>query len=143
MSFLKSKTSGSAGSVDSAGSSSPPDSSALARRPDTILEPPSDEMQAGFVQLQGGHLDPTQSEGQPKEQSTDAAGEQPPALPDQPAAEAWQEATFAMGCFWGAEAVMGRVEGVLATRVGYVDGCEAVQCAFDPEQTSLPALIRR
>jgi small GTP-binding protein len=51
-------------------------------------------------------------------------------------------ATFAMGCFWGAEAVMGGADGVIATRVGYIDGCEVVQCRYSGEATTFDALLQ-
>jgi hypothetical protein len=54
-------------------------------------------------------------------------------------------ATFAMGCYWGAELAFQREPGVLATCVGHTGyesgGCnEAVQLLFDPRQTSYEAL---
>ena len=75
-------------------------------------------------------------------------------------AESGQEelATFAMGCFWGAELALQRVPGVLRTRVGYIGGtgdrptyrevsrgrtehAEAVQVAFDPKAISYADLL--
>ena len=54
-------------------------------------------------------------------------------------------ATFAMGCYWGAELAFQRTPGVIATCVGHTGyesgGCnEAVQLLFDPRQTSYEAL---
>jgi hypothetical protein len=51
-------------------------------------------------------------------------------------------ATFAMGCFWGAEVVMGGADGVIATRVGYIDGCEVVQCRYSTRATTFDALLK-
>jgi peptide-methionine (S)-S-oxide reductase len=59
-------------------------------------------------------------------------------------------ASFAGGCFWGVEAALSQLEGVRATRVGFMGGttespsytkvctgttghAEVVQCVFDPE----------
>ena len=57
-----------------------------------------------------------------------------------------RSATFGMGCFWGPEAVLGSLEGVVRTRVGYSGGktpdpsytsigdhTETVQVDYDPE----------
>ncbi|MDT8408787.1 MAG: peptide-methionine (S)-S-oxide reductase MsrA [Wenzhouxiangellaceae bacterium] len=67
-------------------------------------------------------------------------------------------ATFAAGCFWGPEARFHRLDGVVATQVGYTGGktanpdyrqvcsgqtghAEAVQVVFDPERISYEALL--
>jgi peptide-methionine (S)-S-oxide reductase len=69
-----------------------------------------------------------------------------------------QRATLAAGCFWGVEAALREVEGVVATRVGYTGGtiddpsyeqvcsdttghAEAVQVWFDPNVVSYDALL--
>lgn len=68
-------------------------------------------------------------------------------------------ATFAGGCFWCLESEVKELEGVKFTRSGYTGGptdnptykqittgksghAEAVQIAFDPQQTSYEALVR-
>src|SRR5690625_6006851 len=43
-----------------------------------------------------------------------------PLLGDKP--EHWQQACFAMGCFWGAERRFWELEGVKCTAVGYTGG---------------------
>ena len=67
-------------------------------------------------------------------------------------------AVFAMGCFWGAERIFWRLEGVYATAVGYAGGftenptyeetctgrtghTEAVLVVYDPEQISYRRLL--
>ena len=69
-----------------------------------------------------------------------------------------EKATFAAGCFWGVEAVFRRVEGVVATAVGYSGGnldnptyedvcsdttehAEVVVVEFDPAKVSYATLL--
>ena len=71
-----------------------------------------------------------------------------------------QEAIIAGGCFWGVEALMGELPGVLITEVGYTGGhvpepdydtvchedtghLEALRIVFDPQQCSYEALLKR
>ena len=73
----------------------------------------------------------------------------------------FQVATFALGCFWGAELAYMRTNGVVGTRVGYTNGvvathhptyndvcndgltqqCEAVQIIYDTSMVSYSTLI--
>ncbi len=69
-----------------------------------------------------------------------------------------EKATFAAGCFWGAEESFDGVSGVLATRVGYTGGtldnptyqqvcsgttghAEAVEITYDPAKISYTDLL--
>lgn len=50
-------------------------------------------------------------------------------------------ATLAMYCYWTGEATLGRVDGVLASRIGHWGGKEIVQVDYDPQRTSLDQLV--
>jgi methionine-S-sulfoxide reductase len=68
-------------------------------------------------------------------------------------------ATLACGCFWSKEYFLGKIPGVINTRVGYTGGCtphptyhqvctkttghaEAVEVTYDPNRLSFKALVR-
>jgi methionine-S-sulfoxide reductase len=76
-----------------------------------------------------------------------------------PYPEGTDVATFAMGCFWGAEKLFWQTPGVISTSVGYAGGAtpnptyqevcgaktghaEAVQVVFDPSRLSYEELLR-
>ena len=45
-------------------------------------------------------------------------------------------ARFSMHCYWIGEATVGRVDGVVRTRIGHFDGDEIVEVEYDPSVTS-------
>jgi hypothetical protein len=51
-------------------------------------------------------------------------------------------ATFAMHCFWAGEACLGAIDGVTATRAGFLDSREIVEVTFDPERLAYDTLLR-
>ncbi|GAA5481255.1 VPGUxxT family thioredoxin-like (seleno)protein, type 2 [Haloferula sargassicola] len=53
------------------------------------------------------------------------------------------EAVFAMGCFWSGEEKLGRIEGVLTTEAGYLDGHEVVRLTYDASRISTVDLIEK
>lgn len=80
-------------------------------------------------------------------------------LPKDDASSQYQVATFALGCFWGAELAFMRVPGVVGTKVGYTQGIkrnpsyeevcagttkhrEAVYVVYDPSVVSYTELIQ-
>lgn len=53
-----------------------------------------------------------------------------------------ETATFSMFCYWTGEATVGRVDGVVASRIGQWGGSEIVQVDFDPQRTDLSELAQ-
>lgn len=51
-----------------------------------------------------------------------------------------ETATFSMYCYWTGEATLGRVEGVVASRIGHWGGAEIVQVDYDPARTDVASL---
>jgi hypothetical protein len=63
------------------------------------------------------------------------------ALAAQPAAQpAPKTATFSMYCYWTGEATVGKVPGVVATRIGEFGGNEVVEVTYDPARTDVTRL---
>ena len=62
----------------------------------------------------------------------------PPAMEEPEVATA----TFSMYCYWTGEATVGRVDGVLASRIGHWGGDEILQVDYDPERTDPGELAR-
>lgn len=71
-----------------------------------------------------------------------------------PKREDTETATVALGCFWGPDAKLGAMDGVVRTRVGYAGGTtpeptyadigdhtEALQIEYDPERLSFADLL--
>lgn len=52
-----------------------------------------------------------------------------------------KEAVFAMYCFWTGEMELGRIDGVVTTESGFMDGREVTRVKYDPQVISLPQLI--
>ena len=59
------------------------------------------------------------------------------ALAAQPATKT---ATFSMYCYWTGEATVGKVPGVVATRIGEFGGNEVVEVTYDPARTDVVKL---
>lgn len=51
-------------------------------------------------------------------------------------------AAFAMFCFWDGEAKLGRLDGVLTTEAGWLDGREVVKLTYDPDKLAWADLVR-
>lgn len=54
-----------------------------------------------------------------------------------------EKAVFSMHCFWEGEAKLGGLDGVLATRTGFVDGKEVVEVTFDPSRLKSAMLLSK
>ena len=52
------------------------------------------------------------------------------------------QATFGMYCFWSGEKTFGKLDGVIATNVGYMGGSEVVTIQYDPSKIGLDELIK-
>ena len=70
------------------------------------------------------------------------AASAPAQEPDPAAHPATETATFSMYCYWTGEATLGRVDGVLASRIGHWGGREIVQVDYDPARTDVDELAR-
>lgn len=53
-----------------------------------------------------------------------------------------ETATFSMYCYWTGEATVGEVPGVVASRIGHLDGQEVVEVTYDPALTDVGELTR-
>ncbi|WP_395740126.1 VPGUxxT family thioredoxin-like (seleno)protein, type 2 [Prosthecobacter sp.] len=52
-----------------------------------------------------------------------------------------KQAVLAMYCFWTGEMELGRIDGVITTEAGFMDGKEVTLVRYDPQLISLPQLI--
>lgn len=52
-----------------------------------------------------------------------------------------KQAAFAMDCFWTGEMKLGKIEGVVTTEAGFINGREVTLTAYDPASISLARLI--
>ena len=50
-------------------------------------------------------------------------------------------ATFSMYWYWTGEATLGRVPGVLSSKIGHLSGSEIVEVEYDPAQTNLQEMV--
>ncbi|MEQ9503787.1 MAG: VPGUxxT family thioredoxin-like (seleno)protein, type 2 [Deltaproteobacteria bacterium] len=50
-------------------------------------------------------------------------------------------AVFSMYCFWSGEACLGNVDGVVASRTGFLNGSEVVEITYDPAKLSYDRLV--
>ena len=63
-----------------------------------------------------------------------------PLAAEHPSGVEVQSATFSMYCYWTGEATLGRVDGVVASRIGHWGGHEVVQVDYDPRRTGVAEL---
>lgn len=54
-----------------------------------------------------------------------------------------ETATFAMHCYWEGEQKLGKLDGVVATRIGMLDSLEVVEVDFDSAVLEYAALVRQ
>jgi len=52
-----------------------------------------------------------------------------------------EKATFAMHCFWEGEGALGKLDGVVGTMPGFLDGLEVVEVEFDPSRLPYDKLL--
>jgi hypothetical protein len=52
-------------------------------------------------------------------------------------------ATFAMSCYWSGEACLGSIDGILASRTGWLKGREVVEIQFHPGRIDYATLLQR
>ncbi|RYD35411.1 MAG: hypothetical protein EOP86_08565 [Verrucomicrobiaceae bacterium] len=52
-----------------------------------------------------------------------------------------KKAAFAMDCFWTGEMKLGRIDGVVTTEAGFINGQEVTLAGYDPVLIPLPRLI--
>ncbi len=52
----------------------------------------------------------------------------------------WKQLRLAGGCYWGLEALLSKVPGVIETEVGKTLGAETVHLLFDPKKTSAQSI---
>lgn len=52
-------------------------------------------------------------------------------------------AAFSMYCFWDGEAKLGRIDGVIETEAGWLDGHEVVRLKYDPHQVEWATLVQK
>ncbi len=64
------------------------------------------------------------------------------AAADPGAPTGYETARFSMYCYWVGEATVGTVPGVVASRIGHVDGKEIVEVTYDPARTDVGELAR-
>lgn len=55
--------------------------------------------------------------------------------------KATKTAVFSMYCFWSGEACLGDVEGIVASRTGFLNGAEVVEITYDPAKLSYDRLV--
>jgi hypothetical protein len=54
---------------------------------------------------------------------------------------ALKQAVFRMSCFWTGEMELGKIDGIITTEAGFLDGHEVTLVSYDPNMIALPALI--
>eukprot|EP01046_Picozoa_sp_COSAG06_P033672 COSAG06_NODE_3455_length_5319_cov_12.049425_5_plen_458_part_01 len=103
----------------------------------SVDEPDSDDAEVGASSRRRRGLVPSAST--PRGDTRGNAVAAPATAMDPGSSE---QAHFAMGCYWHAEAVYGGVDGVRSTTVGFVDGVEVVRVTFDSGIVSYTELLQ-